>query len=165
MPIYYLSEAGYCPPQIVQFWFFCHVSTPRPPLVQYSSNPRPPADPCQTILLTHSILQVTIFQNENYGIEVHSKPFTGHFSLENFHTGQNITKHANVTQMIGDMKYEIWGFRSWYWNVQKNVPVSKLANMAKLNILKTVHKEQNVWHTFCWVVLSQITSEHVVTHN
>ena len=29
-----------------------------------SSTPRHPADPCQTTLLTHSILQVTIFENE-----------------------------------------------------------------------------------------------------
>ena len=37
MPIYYLSEAGYCPPQIVQFWFLRHVST----LVHPSASRRP----------------------------------------------------------------------------------------------------------------------------
>ena len=35
------------------------------PRVHPSSTPRHPADPCQTILLTHSILQVTVFENEN----------------------------------------------------------------------------------------------------
>ena len=100
MPIYYLSEAGYCPPQIVQFWFLRHVSTPRPPLLQYSSNPRPPADPCQTILLTHSILQVKIF----WKLEIMKLRITGRFGLENFcfHTSQNNTKYANVNPIIVD---------------------------------------------------------------
>ena len=62
-------------PKIVQFWFFCHVSAPSPlqSSVQYlhvifmwvsSLNvpPRTPADPRQTILLTHSVPKVTIFK-------------------------------------------------------------------------------------------------------